>query len=71
MQANTESLVLSDDFIQCWYDAGSHLQHQVEGGPTWIRAHLDHPIMEHLSFRLGNQLFFVRIEDVAVADSGK
>ena len=64
MQANTTSLVLTDDFIQCWYDAGSHLQRQIEGGPTWVRAHLDHPIMEHLSFRLGNQLFFVRIEDV-------
>ena len=63
MQEKKESLVLSDDFIQCWHDAGRHLQQQIEGGPAWIRAHLDQPIMEHLSFRLGNQLFFIRIED--------
>ena len=63
-QANTEPASLTDDFIQCWHAAGRHLQNQVEEGPVWIRAHLDEPIMEHLSFRLGNQLFFIRIEDV-------
>ena len=63
MQETQVSTVLTDDFIQCWQAAGRHLQCQVEGGPVWIRAHLDQPFMEHLSFRLGNQLFFVRIED--------
>ena len=32
---------------------------------SWLRAHLDSPWLEHLSFILGNQLFFVRIEDKA------
>lgn len=34
MQEKKESLVLSDDFIQCWHDAGRHLQQQIEGGPA-------------------------------------
>ena len=63
MQETQVSTVVTDDFIQCWQATGRHLQCQVEGGPVWIRAHLDQPFMEHLSFRLGNQLFFVRIED--------
>lgn len=62
--ANQEPIKVTDDFKQCWQAAGRHLQSQVEGGPVWMKASLDEPIMEHLSFRLGNQLFFVRLEDV-------
>ncbi len=29
-----------------------------------LRAHLNPPFLEHLSFRLGNQLFFIQLEDV-------
>lgn len=61
--ANQEPIKVTDDFRQCWQAAGRHLQHQVDGGMTWMRASLDEPFMEHLSFRLGNQLFFVRLEE--------
>ena len=55
----------SPEFGRCWKAAGSHLNRQVEGGMrSWLRAHLRPPFLEHLSFRLGNQLFFVRLEDV-------
>ncbi len=53
------------EFAKCWQAAGLHLQNQVQDGlQTWLRAHLLPPFLEHLSFRLGNQLFFIRIEDV-------
>ena len=56
---------MSAEFFACWQAAGLHLSKQVDGGlQTWLRAHPHPPFLEHLSFRLGNQLFFVRIEDV-------
>lgn len=63
MQKTNKPYILSDDFMQCWQSAGYHLQ--VKGGEqlVWMRAHPEPPFMEHLSFRLGNQLFFVRLED--------
>lgn len=65
MANQEEPVKVTDDFIQCWQSAGRHLQSQGAGGLTWMRASLDQPFMEHLSFRLGNQLFFVRIEDAS------
>lgn len=56
---------MSPEFLACWKSAGMHLSHQVDGGiQSWLRAHPFPPFLEHLSFRLGNQLFFVRVEDV-------
>jgi hypothetical protein len=55
----------SQEFLKCWQSAGIHLNNQVQGGiQAWLRAHPYPPFLEHLSFRLGNQLFFIRIEDV-------
>lgn len=55
---------MSEEFLECWKAAGSHLHSQArEGNLTWLRAHPYPPYLEHLSFRVGNQLFFVRIED--------
>ena len=55
---------MSPEFLKCWQAAGVHLDKQVQGGiKTWLRAHPRPPTLEHLSFRLGNQLFFVRVED--------
>lgn len=56
---------MSAEFLKCWQAAGIHLSKQVQGGiQSWIRAHPYPPFLEHLSFRLGNQVFFVRVEDV-------
>jgi hypothetical protein len=56
---------MSQEFYPCWQAAGRHLNNQVEGGiQFWLRAHSNPPVLEHLSFRLGNQLFFIRVEDV-------
>jgi len=55
----------SPEFERCWNAAGSHLNSQVQDGlQSWLRAHLAPPFLEHLSFRLGNQLFFIRLQDV-------
>jgi hypothetical protein len=57
---------MSDDFGHCWNAAGMHLSKQVDAGLlSWLRAHPHPPFLEHLSFRLGNQLFFIRVEDAA------
>jgi hypothetical protein len=56
---------ISHEFFPCWKAAGIHLSKQVDGGiQSWLRAHPYPPFLEHLSFRLGNQLFFVRVDDV-------
>lgn len=55
---------ISEAFARCWQAAGRHLEAQVQGPfHGWLKASLTPPFLEHLSFRLGNQLFFVRIED--------
>lgn len=56
---------VTDEFAKCWQAAGRHIQNQVQDGiHSWLRADLSPPFLEHLSFRLGNQLFFIRLEDV-------
>jgi hypothetical protein len=55
---------MSEAFFPIWRAGGSHLSRQVDGGiQSWLRAHPYPPFLEHLSFRLGNQLFFIRVED--------
>lgn len=54
----------TDAFLACWQVAGKHLAKRGDGGLFWLKASLTPPFLEHLSFRLGNQLFFVRLEDV-------
>jgi hypothetical protein len=56
---------VSEEFARCWQAAGRHIQIQAQGPlQSWLKANLNPPFLEHLSFRLGNQLFFIRIEDV-------
>ena len=56
---------VTEDFAKCWQAAGIHLDKKFDGGiHSWIKSNLTPPFLEHLSFRLGNQLFFIRIEDV-------
>ncbi len=59
-----ETQEMSGAFLKIWQSAGAHLAAQVHGEPlSWLRAHPNPPYLEHLSFRLGNQLFFIRAED--------
>jgi hypothetical protein len=61
---NIEMQEMPPEFLKCWQAAGNHLNKQVQGGiQSWLRAHPYPPVLEHLSFRLGNQVFFVRVED--------
>jgi hypothetical protein len=56
---------VSEEFARCWQAAGRHIETQVQGPlHSWLKVNLNPPFLEHLSFRLGNQLFFIRIEDV-------
>ncbi len=60
-----EMAEVTDEFSECWNTAAFHLQDQAgDQINSWLRAILMPPFLEHLSFRLGNQLFFIRIEDV-------
>lgn len=59
-----EMHAVSDEFARCWQAAGRHLQTQMQGASnSWLKENLNPPFLEHLSFRLGNQLFFIRLED--------
>jgi len=56
---------VSDEFSRCWQSAAKHLQASAQDGPlSWLKANLTPPFLEHLSFRMGNQLYFIRVEDV-------
>ena len=56
---------VSDAFAECWRAAGGHLQSLTHDGQlSWLKADLKPPFLEHLSFRMGNQLVFVRVEDI-------
>ena len=64
MQKKDDQECMSDAFMACWQAAGVHLDAQIRGGiQSWLKAMPYPPFLEHLSFRLGNQLFFVRVED--------
>ena len=53
----------NDMLTECWACAGKHLGKMGGARVSWLRAHLHPPFHEHLSFRLDNQLFFIRIVD--------
>ena len=55
---------VTDEFRRCWQAAGRHISSQVEKGAlNFFRANLTPPFLEHLSFRIGDQIFFVHITD--------
>lgn len=54
---------VSEEFQLCWSAAGQHLDSR-SGSIVWLRAHLHPPMVEHMSFRLGNQIFFIQLYDV-------
>jgi hypothetical protein len=54
----------SPEFAECWRAAVRQLARQAGGSlNSWLRVHLTPPFLEHLSFGLGNQVFFIRITD--------
>lgn len=52
----------SANFKAAWSVAGRHIQKQAGSGLNWLRADLNPPMAEHLSFRMGNQIFFIFVE---------
>ena len=55
----------SEDFVLCWQAAGVHLSEMNDlGRKRFIRASLTPIVLEHLSFVLGNQIFFIHVCDV-------
>lgn len=52
----------SHEFKKAWASAGRHLGSKGGESLKWIRSDLNPPIAEHLSFAIGNQLFFVFVE---------
>jgi len=53
---------ISEEFLNAWRFAGKNLTNQGQGSLNWIRAHLHQPFDDHLSFRVGNQIFSVLVE---------
>lgn len=56
----------TSEFKVMWQAAGQHIQRQSEPNSlAWLKANTQPPFLEHLSFRIGNQLFFVQVIDEA------
>jgi hypothetical protein len=53
------------DFVQCWLAAAKHLDRVGDGSLSWMKSRPTPPFLDHMSFRIGNQLFFVRVVDVS------
>jgi len=52
------------EFLECWRVAVRHIQDCADPGSlSWLKVRPEPPFLEHLSFRIGNQAFFVRLED--------
>mgnify|MGYP006928345819 CR=1 FL=1 len=61
---DVESQTPDPEFSRCWQAAGQHIQeHAGDNQLNWLKSRLTPPFLEHLSFAMGNQLFFIRIED--------
>ena len=59
-----ETQEMSQQFFQIWKAAVAHLGEKIDGGScSWLRSHPYPPFLEHLSFCLENQSFFVRVTD--------
>ena len=54
----------TQDYYDIWAAAGNHLGNMSQGAIGWIKSEPTPPFLENLSFRLGNKIFFVRLEDV-------
>lgn len=62
---------ISSEFAAMWHAAARHLSARLQGAAhAWLRSRLEPPMLEHLSIRLGNQLFFIRVEDADEAVNG-
>jgi hypothetical protein len=62
---NIDTKEITQEFAECWSSAGHYIQSQAQDIElNWLKAELELPFLEHLSFRIGNQLFFVRLEDI-------
>ena len=58
---------ITSEFSRCWVEAAKHLERQTRAAGEqmcWLKCNLEPPFLEHLSFRVRNQLFFVRVEDI-------
>ena len=53
---------MPEDFINAWCFSGKSLTAQGQSSLSWLRSHLHQPFDDHLSFRVGNQIFSVLIE---------
>lgn len=54
----------SADFYECYSVARNHVEVQSDGGLVWQKAWPTSPFLEHLSFSLGNQKFYVCVHDI-------
>lgn len=60
---NIDMQNMTPDFYECWYEARAHLNSIGNPYIAWIKSNPQPPFLEHLSFRYGNQLYFVRVDD--------
>ena len=60
-----EMMTTTEEFFDCWRAAAMHLDGQETEHPLrWLKSELSPPYLEHLSFVLGNQAFYIHVIDV-------
>ncbi len=60
-----EMMTTTEEFFDCWRAAAMHLDGQETEHPLrWLKSELSPPYLEHLSFVLGNQAFYIHVVDV-------
>ena len=61
----------TNEFFECWRAAAMHINGLgTDESFRWIKSELTPPYLEHLSFALGNQLYFIHVVDVDKEASG-
>lgn len=57
-----DAIEYSAEFRAAWFAAGKFIQQQATSDLMWLRKDINSPCAEHLSFRIGNKLFFIFVE---------
>ena len=64
MQLDARNYQPTQDFIDCYSVVLNHLLIKSDNALVWQKHHPSPPFLEHLSFHLGNQSFFIRLFDI-------
>ena len=63
-QIDAKNYEPTQDYIDCYFMVKNHLSVKCDNSLVWQKCYPSPPFLEHMSFHLGNQSFFVRLYDI-------